>query len=85
MKVSQYGGNLVGCALIVALSSFLVFFCGIWLLRSATLVQTMGLTALSVCGSGFAALRDLRTSSAVRSRQSRQFIEEPPAHGNSTG
>jgi hypothetical protein len=59
MRVLKYGGMAVAGALIVALSSLMLFLCSTWLAMSAPLVQTMALTALSVCGSGFAALMEL--------------------------
>jgi hypothetical protein len=37
----------------------MLFLCSTWLVMSAPLVQTMALTALSMCGSGFAALMEL--------------------------
>lgn len=59
MKVVKYRGVAVAGALIVVLSSLTQFVCSTWLSMSAPLVQTMVLTALSMCGSGFAALMEL--------------------------
>jgi hypothetical protein len=59
MKVLQYGGIVVACALIVVLSCLMFFLCSAWLFSSAPLVQTMALATLSMCGSGFAALMEL--------------------------
>jgi hypothetical protein len=56
MRVLKYGGIAVAGALIVVLLSLTQFVFSTWLLMSAPLVQTMVLTALSMCGSGFAAL-----------------------------
>jgi hypothetical protein len=55
MRVLKYGGIAVAGALIVVLSSLTQFVFSTCLL-SAPLVQTMVLTALSMGGSGFAAL-----------------------------
>jgi hypothetical protein len=61
-RVLKYDGMAVTCAVIVALSSLVLFLCGTWLLRSAPLVQKMALSALSLCGSGITALMELRTT-----------------------
>ena len=58
MRVLKYGGIAIACAAIVVLSSLTLFLCSIWLLRSAPLVHTMALTALSLCGSGVTALME---------------------------
>jgi hypothetical protein len=58
-RVLKYGGMAVAGAVIVALSSLMLFVCSTWLLMSSPLVQTMALAALSMCGSGFAALMEL--------------------------
>jgi hypothetical protein len=69
MRVLKYGGIAGAGALIVLLSSLTQFVCSSWLSMSAPLVQTMVLTALSMCGSGFAALMVLsdRHQRAARS------------------
>jgi hypothetical protein len=58
VKVLQYSGIIVANVLIVVLSSLMLIFCSAWMLGSAPLAQTMVLIALSMCGSGFAALRE---------------------------
>ena len=57
-RVFKYGGIAIACTAIVVLSSLTLFLCSAWLLRSAPLVHTMALTALSLCGSGVAALME---------------------------
>jgi len=75
MRVLKYGGMAIACTAIAALSSFTLFLCSTWLLRSAPLVHTMALTALSLCGSGVSALMEFsdrhrqRAPPAVRSRR----------------
>jgi hypothetical protein len=73
MKVEKLGGMAVAGALIVVLASVTQFVCSTWLSMSAPLVQTMVLTALSMCGSGFAALMEV---SAPRCNAS--FAREGP-------
>ena len=58
MKVSQDGGIVIGRALLVTLSSLIVFLCGAWLSRSTPFLQSIVLMTLSACGSGFAALKE---------------------------
>ena len=59
MRLLKYFGIAVASAAIAMLSSLMLFLCSTGLVMSAPLVQTMALTALSMCGSGFAALMEL--------------------------
>jgi hypothetical protein len=70
MRVLKYGGIAVAGALIVVLVSLTQFVFSTWLLMSPPLVHTVVLTALSMCGSGFAALMELsdRHQNAARRR-----------------
>jgi hypothetical protein len=61
MRILKYGGMEVACAVIVVLASLTVFLCGAWLLESAPFVQRAALAALSLCGSGVAALVESRS------------------------
>jgi hypothetical protein len=72
MSVLKYGRIALAGALIVVLSSLTQFVCSTWLLMSEPLIQTMVLTALSMCGSGFAALMELsdRHRQAARANSS---------------
>ena len=65
MKALRHGGTAVACALSVALSSLMLFLCSAWLLSSASLVQSLALTAMSVLGSGVIALMEFRSSSTT--------------------
>jgi hypothetical protein len=56
MRVFKYGGIAVARVLVAVLSSLVLFLCSTWLLMSEPLERVMALTALSMCGSGFAAL-----------------------------
>jgi hypothetical protein len=69
MRVLKYGGIAVAGALIVLLSSLTQFVCSTWLSMSEPLVQTMVLTALSLCGSGFAALMEPRCNASFAMRR----------------
>jgi hypothetical protein len=51
-------GKAFGCAAIAVLSFLMPFLCATWLLSGATLVQAVGLTALSVLSSGVIALME---------------------------
>jgi hypothetical protein len=57
-RLLKYDGRAFGCAAVVVLSSLMPFLCGIWVLSRAPLVQTIALTALSVCASGVIALME---------------------------
>jgi hypothetical protein len=59
MKVLKYGGIAVACCVIAALSSLIPFLCSAWFV-DARLAPTMALTALSLCGSGIAALLEFK-------------------------
>jgi hypothetical protein len=56
MRILKHIGMAVACATIVALSSLTLFLCSVWLLSSASLVQSLALTGMSVLGSGVIAL-----------------------------
>jgi hypothetical protein len=57
IRVLKYGGIAVACGVIAVLSSLILFFCSTWFV-DMPLARTMALTALSLCGSGLAALID---------------------------
>ena len=73
-RVLSYGEKGFCCAAIVVLSSLVPVLCRTWLLSSAPLVQTMALTALSVCGSGVIALME----PFIRQNQQAAHHELPP-------
>jgi len=52
--VLKYGGIAVACGMIAALSSLILFLCSTWFVDMP--LRTIVLTALSLCGSGVAAL-----------------------------
>jgi hypothetical protein len=58
----KYVEIAVACAMSIVLPSFTLCFCSARLLHSAPLVQLLGLTALSVCGSGVIALMEFSGS-----------------------
>jgi len=74
MRVLKYGGIAIACTAIVVLSSLTLFLCSAWLLRSAPLVHTMALSALSLCGSGVTALMEF----SDRHRQRDSVLKKPP-------
>ena len=65
MRVLKHGGMAVACAVSVALSSLMLFLCSAWLLSSASLVQSLALTAMSVLGSGVVALVELHCRNTI--------------------
>ena len=66
MRVLRQGGMAVACAASGALSFLTLFLCSAWLLGSASLVQSLALTGLSVLGSGVIALVEFRSPSRVQ-------------------
>ena len=56
MKVLKHDEMAVACAASVALASLTLFLCSVWLSSSATLVESLALTAMSAWGSGVIAL-----------------------------
>jgi hypothetical protein len=75
MKALKQGGMAVACAASVVLSSLTLFLCSAWLLSSVSLVQSLTLTAMSVCGSGVVALIEFRSSSTARCRAQREALK----------
>jgi len=63
MKELKHGEMAVACAASVALASLALFVCSVWLLSSASLIESLALTAMSVWGSGVIALMEFRSSS----------------------
>jgi hypothetical protein len=65
MRELKYGRLAVACAVIMVFSFLMLILCSTWLLRSAAPVQTLALTALSICGSGFAALLEKKVGKSI--------------------
>ena len=69
MKLLKHGTVAVACAASAALASLMAFLFAAWSLGSASLVQSLGLIAMSVLGSGLIALMEFRSSSRARYRR----------------
>jgi hypothetical protein len=65
MKAINYGTVAVACAASVALASFMLFLCSVWLLGSASLVQSLALIGMSMSGSGLIALTECKSPSTL--------------------
>lgn len=73
MRELKHGTMAVACAASVALASLALVLCSAWVLRSASLVQSLALTAMSVLGSAVIALVEFIPST---------FADSPAATGH---